>query len=151
MVDVTLSEHALFARAKMLNIAEDQIHRRIPIQTIFSRLSPMETTCALADGADQDCVDYLKATFETSLSSMVPAVDPRIYAIREWDWIRTRKNLFYARKWCTNTQQRLLESRAFWDLQPSATDDSWLVLYDLDGNEMGGTLGALKQRLKGVE
>lgn len=150
VVDVTLSEHALFARGRMLGVPEDRTVERIPLKTIFQRLTPAEASCALLDGADPDCVDYLKETFENSLSSACPRVDPRVYAIQKWNWIRTRKKAFYARDWCTENQRRLLESKEFWKLQPNASGTSWLLLYDLDGHEIGGTLDALKKNIAGA-
>lgn len=117
VVDVTLSEHALLARARMLDIPESEMHQRIPITSLFERLRPDEALNALA-GADPKCVAFLEETCETSMELPSSSVDPRVYAIRQWDWIRTRKNLFYARQWCTTTQRRLLNSKEFWQLQP---------------------------------
>ena len=150
VVDVTLSEHALYARGKMLNIPEDQIAQKISMRDLFRRLTPDEALCALVSGADKDCVEYLEETFETSMILPSSTVDPRVYAIRQWNWIRTRKNAFYARDWCTENQKRVLLSKEFWLKQPAATDDSWLVLYDLDGHEITGTRAALKKNIEGA-
>ncbi len=143
MVDVTLSEHALLARARMLGIPEDAMHERIPLTELFKRPGLAQVVDAIEEsGADFEAINFLISNGDE--------VDPRIYAIREWNWIRTRKNAFYARDWATENQRRLLESKEFWAMQPNASGNSWLLLYDLDGHEIGGTLDALKKNLAGA-
>ncbi len=140
VVDVTSSEHAILARAHMLGIPEGIMHERIPLNSLFETLNDGEAFDAQERGASLDAIEFL----------LQPVPDPRVYAIQQWNWIRTRKNAFYARDWATENQRRLLLSKEFWSKQPNATDDSWLVLYDLDGHELSGTRGALKQNISGA-
>lgn len=140
VVDVTLSEHALLARARMLGIPEDIMHECVPINSLFRTLDDEETRDAQDRGSSLSAIEFL----------LQDNPDPRVYAIRQWNWIRTRKNAFYARDWATENQRRLLESKEFWAMQPNSSGNSWLILYDLDGHEIGGTLDALKKNLAGV-
>lgn len=137
--DVTSSEHALLARAKMLGIPEDSMHQRIPIADLFKRLTPDEVLSALASGASPECVKYLEETFETSMILPASSVDPRVYVINNWGWIRTRKNAFYAKQWTDDTLARVLLNAEFWKKQPSANGTTWLRFLDMGGGELEGT------------
>ncbi len=135
LVNVSMDEHARYARAAMLNIAEADIPRRIPLNEIFKPLDRMQVVCALADGAVVDAVMFLKTGEH---------VDPRIYAIEKLNWIRTKDNHYYAMNWDVETYSRLAHADAYWKAQANANSATWLHFHQLsDGVDSSGSLGQL--------
>jgi len=80
VVDVTTSEHAIYARKKMLQLPEDD--HNINIRNMLSPLSATEITNYRIRGISEDVLNFL--------SSVSGCNDPRVYAINNWNWVRGR-------------------------------------------------------------
>ncbi len=129
VIDVTTSEHAHYARAHMLKMTLADAHQEISLADIFKPLTNPQWACAVIRGADKDALDFLSAP---------SIVDPRRYVIEKLDWIRTRKNHFYAWEWDERTLLRFATSDEFWKQQPSIKADSWLEFVEVKTNRHSG-------------
>ncbi len=84
-------------------------------------------------GGNQDSISFL--------STKDP--DPRIFAIKYWDWIRTVENKFYAWQWDLKTLERLINSTDFWK-KVRVKNTTWIELYEVrTTKELSGKYEAL--------
>lgn len=127
IIDCSADEHALIARAHMLNLNHIDMNLKIPLECIFKPLNRDEAELYRDRGVSKHCIEFLmKGEF----------VDPRIYAIREWNWIRTTGNKFYAWEWDEKTKEKLFSTDAFWKLQSNCKDNYWIELYWVKTNKI---------------
>ncbi len=139
VIDCTGDEHARYARAQMLNIPTDDVGRLLPLNTIFCPLSEAEAKWHRSRGVGPDCIEFL--------TNGSPTVDPRVYAIKYWGWIRTRENKFYAWEWDEKNISRLASATAFWEeFAKDITDDTWIHLNEVKSNQnLGRSYANLKK------
>lgn len=142
IIDCSTSEHAFYARARMLGLDIDEAHKKIPIDTIFSPLNKHDADFYRECGAKDDALEFLINTTNRE------RVDPRVYAIREYGWIRAVANKFYAWEWDAVAIARLMAADAFWKYQDNATDDSWIELHGVkSGDKHEGNVRDIRNRL----
>lgn len=135
IIDCTCDEHARIALGHMLKIEP----ALISIQDIFKPLAPHQRTLHLNRGISPVIVSMLSQPDHTG------SIDPRVFMIRYWQWVRVRKNCFYAWQWHPGKVKHLLGSEAYWKTQTQVTDDDWVELYDVATTEVKQqTLGSLK-------
>ncbi len=135
VIDCSADEHARIARAHMLGISADKMNTEIPLNKIFSPLTKIEVFGYRDRGISQFCLDFLSQDHP----------DPRIYAIKNWSWIRTRENVFYAWEWDETALLRLLFNENFWK-RTQVKACTWLKFVSVrDGSETGNTYGLLRQ------
>ncbi len=136
LIDCTGDEHARIARAYMLRISQTDMARDLPLDRLFKPLTLDEAKYHRDRGMEKHCIEFL---------SHGDHVDPRVYAIREWGWIRTVENKFYAWEWDDATERRLMSNEAFWK-KTRANDQTWLYFISVKtGKEYGNTYGFMKE------
>ncbi len=136
ILDVTCDEHARFARAAMLKIPYSDMYQKLPLNKIFQPLGTFEATQYLSQGANWAAVLFLS-------SNNFDRVDPRLFAIERWGWIRSRENKFYAWEWDEKTISALVNALSFWD-KTTVGGGSWLDFVELKTErEFGMTYGKL--------
>ena len=137
VIDTSDDEHARIARGVMLGIPEDEIRRTIHLDGMFSPLAPEQARYWLERGAHPEAVAFLCLPSGES-------IDPRLWAIREWSWIRQRGNAFYAWIWTLEAKSILSNSDDFWKRQTKVTGQTWATLYNVvDSASEEGTLRSL--------
>lgn len=135
VIDCTGDEHARIARAYMLGISDDEMRRLLPLDQIHKPLTPEQADRYRDSGIPEDNIRFLMTG---------ASVDPRIFAIREWDWIRTRENKFYAWEWDEKTLLRVILNDDFWK-RTQVKNDTWLDFIAIsDGDETQNTYGKLR-------
>lgn len=150
IIDCTCDEHARYALAAMLKLSPEEMHA-IPLTQIFKPWQFLNKDqswtvllkLALRDGVTAEALGFLKEMPDKK------TIDPRVFVIQHWNWIRVRKSAFYAWQWDADALKRLLSASAYWKTQRQATDDDWLELYDVTTTDSKLlTLGALKCGVK---
>lgn len=105
VVDVSTSEHALFAKKIMLGLApEDYTYN---VTTMFTPLSAAERRKFKGRGVCRRVLEFL------SLHDN----DPRMFAIREWKWIRTRQQSFHLWTFDAETISLIRNASTYWQVQ----------------------------------
>jgi hypothetical protein len=105
VVDVTVSEHALFAKKVMLGLHPDD--PAYNVTTMFKPLSAVEMRRYRKRGVGPRILNFLST----------PGNDPRVYVIRHWQWIRTRQSSFYLWALDRSNLRAFRNAAAFWDAQ----------------------------------
>ena len=106
-IEVSATEHALVARRVMLGLEPDAA--RFTQRDMLSALTEAEIAEFRKIGVEQQALEFL----------CVPN-DPRIFAIREWCWIRVRRDRFYLWKLDAASLRVIRESHSFWSAQPKS-------------------------------
>lgn len=123
----------------MLSIPEDDLRRTLPLNDIFKPLTPEQADMWLRRGVCPHAVAFL--------CSDDAVVDPRLYVIKNWNWIRVRESDFYAWNWDHQTLDTLSKADEFWQQQKKATGKSWVTLWNVaDSSYMTGALEVLLPR-----
>jgi len=145
-IDLTGSDHDYIALLQMLNLErgdpEAHAFRRRKKQQITSE----QAEAALRRGADRKAVEFLMAGF-----------DPRLWAVREWGWIRVHDGNVELWRFDENTLDLWQKSRRFWG---RSTFDTFTIgetstgdLFRLDGRRLQNVSaepGALKHYATGI-
>lgn len=134
VIDVSDSEHALYARKIMLGLAPEDFTYNV--RTMFTPLSARERKKFRSRGVGGDALDFLGQ----------PGNDPRMFAIREWGWVRTRASAFYL--WVLDDAAlRLVRgARDFWAGQTQAgARDAIDVLELSTGTEFELAVGQVRK------
>src|SRR5689334_6926795 len=103
-LDVSTTEHALVARRVMLGLSPDE-----PVFTqadMFQALPSGQIHEFTSRGVSPGVLEFLSR----------PS-DPRVYAIRKWGWIRTRRDRFYLWKLDDATLKTIRECPDYWQAQ----------------------------------
>lgn len=138
-IDVSCSEHARVAKAVMLGVGSDDINREVPLNTIFKPLTNEQAEMYLDRNVNLDAVRFLCSDDEF--------VDPRVFAIRNYRWIRTNGCDFYAWSWTDHAREILSKCDDFWNQQKKATPRSWAKLWNVaDEGYIAGSLEVLLPR-----
>lgn len=141
VIDVSADEHARAALSAMVMVAPGLID----LKRIFKPLTEQQRVACRARGISQEIVDFLS----TPGTHGNVEVDPRVYVIHEWGWIRTKGNAFYAWRWDRATKLMLLNARDYWDEQKGHDPNPYLDLHEIStGEESSCTLDALKHDWK---
>ncbi len=131
IVDCSTDEHARFARGVMLNLKEEDFSTAIPIESIFTPLTDDEVKFHRSRSKNPD--EYVLAFL-----SCGKTVDPRVFAIQELGWIRTRENKFYAWQWTPELLERFANLKEFWKPHQQINEYSWLEFVDVKTGESNG-------------
>ena len=103
VVDVSASEHALYAKNFMLRLLGTNYE--IPLtKDLFAPMSAADAASHANRGIPKKVLKFLQTSDSDGLT------DARIYAIRELGWIRIRRSEFYV--WRLNDETLLKISRA---------------------------------------
>jgi hypothetical protein len=105
-LDVSTTEHALVARRVMLRMDPDAA--RFTQIEMFDALTPAESAEFKAQDVPVDALDFLSRRN-----------DPRVYAIREWGWVRVRRDRFYLWKFDRRALRTIRSSSGYWSAQPN--------------------------------
>lgn len=141
VVDVSGDEHARFARGTMLNIPPERIKSEIPIHTIFKQMTESDAKYYEELGVSRFPLDFLKSGNERGF------VDPRVYAIKNYDWIRTVDDQFYAWDWNEDTIKRLMSCDEFWKKHQKVNKYTSITLISIgSGLEFRYSYEALQQQ-----
>jgi len=120
-IDVTCSEHALYARNYLLGILGTQNELRLD-KTLFRPLSKRQVARFERLGADSRVLSFLRGS----------NADARNYAIEHLNWIRTRANRFYVWKMNAKTWRVLRSNRAYWVAQSKYDKSEVLLLCEIN-------------------
>lgn len=141
--DCSADEHARIARAVMLDIPKEEMYQRLSLKKIFKPFTPQERIEA------QSTNKCSPSVFEF-LSADCGFVDPRVYAIEHYDWIRTVQNKFYAWEWNGDSINQLMSSEEFWRKQTGVNKHTWIELIEVKtGKTTGHTYEFLCDQVKG--
>ncbi|MBE7465626.1 MAG: hypothetical protein HS116_19300 [Planctomycetes bacterium] len=116
--EVTLSEHWLFAKNWLLKLDE---HERFKLQDTFKLLTPDQVERFRARGIPEDDLRALST----------PDEDLRVYMIRRYCWVRTRRSDLYLWQLDDTTLERIRRASDFWSLQGQMSADAHADLYEL--------------------
>lgn len=105
--DMKASEHAQAAAHSMLNMPAD---RRVPMHWMIKGIPEEELVAALERGADPKAVEFLSNS----------RGDPRLFALREYGWIRVAKNAFNLWKFDEETVKLIRNAKDYWAAQDNA-------------------------------
>jgi len=105
VADVIVSEHALYARRRMLSLTEGAPGRGMA--DTFRTLRKFEVMQFRRRGVPAGVLRFL--------SQEDP--DPRVYAIREYGWIRVRDCRFYLWRLDEHTLQIIRAAKEYWKAQ----------------------------------
>lgn len=135
VIDCTLDEHARYARAAMLGLSDfddkDALRNMAPQHCIFKPMYWLELAARAYPRCDKEALKFLEGKPGDK------NVDPRVYVIERYGWIRVRENRYYAWQWDALTTERLFFCEAYWKKQDVAVD-SWLDFVELKtGREFG--------------
>lgn len=105
LVDVSTSEHALYAKNRMLKL--DGTGRELKLdKNLFKPVAERVLAAAAKRGAAPDALLWLRQ-----------GLDPRLYSMKHWGWIRTRDADLYVWKWRPKTFLLLCNAKEFWAKQ----------------------------------
>ena len=125
VVDVTASEHAIYARKAMLGLPQEE--RTVGIRNMCSSLSDKEAKDHRLRGVSEDVLTFLSANSKSN--------DPRVYAINKWGWIRVRIIGRTTALWLSSMDDRTLhtirEASEFWKGQNRLIDHDMFDVHEL--------------------
>ncbi len=103
-VQLVSKEHAIFALGIMLNYPRDE---RLPDSWFGNGVPKEQLEAALERGADPKAIKFLEK----------PGADPRLYAIREYGWVRITKNKFDVWVFDDSTAELVRNADGYWSEQ----------------------------------
>lgn len=98
------SEHSAFAVAYMLDMPKDS---RVPQWWIIKGIPEIELQKALERGADPKAVEFLSTKKN----------DARLYAMREYGWVRTARNKWNLWDFDDETAEVVRDNSGYWKFQ----------------------------------
>ena len=107
--DMGHSEHSQFAGHLMLMLPDNQVFQR---QWINRGVPEQELETALERGADPKAIEFLRKKYDT-----------RLWAIREWGWVRTQKNRFNLWVFDKQTADLIRSAKDYWRSQERTMSD----------------------------
>ncbi len=119
VVDVSASEHALYAKNVMLGLLGTPTEIKLD-KTLFDPLPKKIVLAARKRGVEAAVVEHLAS-----------GIDARIYVIEHWGWIRTRGNAFYLLKLDAKALGLIRGATAFWDRQSALGADDSVDVHEL--------------------
>jgi hypothetical protein len=108
LVDVTLGEHAVYARRVMLKLRPDE---SLSPKEMLTPLTAAQRGKYAARGVPKDVLEFLSRPNGDGM------VEPRIYAIREYGWVRTRKEGLWVWRQDERTLWLIRDAKEFWARQ----------------------------------
>ena len=108
VVDVTTSEHALYAKNHLLGLLGTGLELKLD-KRLFSPLTPAELLRYGALGVAENVLAELRS-----------GTDPRLIVIRDHGWVRTRGSALYLWKASARTMRMIRNAEDFWSKQPQA-------------------------------
>lgn len=121
--DMKSSEHAAVAIAVMLKM--DLATARVPMWWTIKGIPEEEFDKALARGADPAAVAFL----------VDKRHDARLWALREYNWIRTTKQHFNVWKFDNKTAEIIRDAGDYWSQQPSIDEYEMIDIHEFYGEE----------------
>jgi len=126
VVDVTLSEHAIYARKEMLGLPCG--NPSVSHGNMLCPLTPSEIVDHRRRGVTEDVLSFLSVDSQRS--------DPRVYAINSWNWIRARfiemdSPGFWLRSIDDATLRTIRSASDFWLAQKQLTDFDMINVTEL--------------------
>ncbi len=123
VVDVSTSEHALYAKNVMLGLLGTPHEIKLD-KTLFDPLPTKIVRAARKRGVDAAIIDHL-----------AKGIDARLFVIERWGWVRTRQNTFYIAKLEPKLLRLVRGAKEYWKLQRAVcADDSVEVHETLTGH-----------------
>ena len=105
VVDVSASEHAIYAKNAMLGLLGSPHAYKLD-KHMLSPLPPPEVRRHAARGVPPDALDHLAR-----------GADPRLYAIEKWNWVRVRGPAFYLWRLDKKTLKLIRGAKDYWKTQ----------------------------------
>ncbi len=125
VVDVTASEHAIFARKFMLRLPDADLS--ITIKNMLSPLTPRQISCHRRRGISEDILNFLSADRSSN--------DPRVFAINTWFWIRARfvrrTAGLWLRRFDDEALQTIRDAADFWKAQTRISEFDMIDVTEL--------------------
>lgn len=146
LIDCSTDEHARYARAAMLKLSDEEMHKQLSPVDNFKPLSVEQVNKynSFDRFMDGDMPSIKALAFLTRTND----IDPRVYVIEHNGWIRTNKASFYAWEWSRDVVKTMTLSRRwhpgaltgklkvwceFWEQQTRTNGlvDPWIDFYEV--------------------
>ncbi len=114
---MTGTEHAAFAIGAMLDLPKD---RRVPNYWTINGIPENELAEALWRGADPKAVEFLSDRRN----------DARLWAMREFGWVRTAKSAWNLWNFDDETAEMVRWNTGYWEFQKKMTEFDMLDIYE---------------------
>ena len=118
VVDVSTSEHALYAKNVMLGLLGTPNEIRLD-KTLFDPLPAKIIRAARQRGVDAAIIDHL-----------AKGIDARLFVIERWGWVRTRQNAFYVAKLDPKVLRLIHNAKEYWEKQTTIDADDSIELFE---------------------
>lgn len=122
-IDVTTSEHALYAKNYMLRLHKSKDPLRLN-RDLFKGLSQRELNDHQNRGISKRVLEFLAKKHS----------DARLYAIERYKWIRTRGERFYLWEFNARSWSSIRNNRKFWAAQIKARPTDSVAIFELKTN-----------------
>lgn len=123
LVDVTTSEHALYAKNNMLKLARTRGEIRLD-RTLFSALTSRQIAVHRRRGIPAKVLHFLSVKN-----------DPRIFAIREYGWIRVRQSGIYVWRLNAAVLRRVRQCTQFWEGQRQLRKSDVVTVWEIASHD----------------
>lgn len=142
VIDCSADEHARIALAHMLHLPLEEARLEFGLKSIFNPFTEAQVRKHSRRGVALDVLHFLQTPERNG------RVDPRVYVIKNWNWLRTRDCAFYAALWDLETCERFFRCAEFWKKHPNVNDSTYLEFITLStGNKLGLTLEQFRDML----
>ena len=118
VVDVSTSEHALYAKNVMLGLWGTASEIRLD-KTLFDPLPQNIVRTARRRGVDASIIQHL-----------ANGIDARLYVIERWGWVRTRQNAFYLAKLDRKALRLIRSASEYWKRQQAISADDSIDIHE---------------------
>ena len=118
-LDVAGSEHANIAKIVMLNIdnPEDRM-AYAPIKNVWKAMTDEEASIHLRRGVDPNVINFFQSAGHP---------DARIWALREWGWVRTDDSLFNCWILDDQTLDTIRANKRYWMVQRPGLESDTVI------------------------
>ena len=137
VVDVTTSEHALYAKNVMLGLFGTPKALKLD-KHLFSPLSPAVLRRHKRRGVAEEILAHLGQ-----------GIDSRLYAIQVWGWVRVRGPAFYLWRSDRKTVKMIRDAKAYWKTQSKMEPTDPLDLISLSDSKTRVMLARELHRIAG--
>lgn len=117
VVDVTTSEHAIYAKNFLLRLEGPE---RLKVQKMLVPLTEEEVAHHRARGIPDNALAYLR----------VKGNDPRNYVIDKLGWIRVRQNGLWLREWNPHVANQIRNANQYWSTQQRVEQDDAFDVFE---------------------
>ena len=118
VVDVSTSEHALYAKNIMLGLLGTPNEIRLD-KTLFDPLPVKIVRSARKRRVDEAIIEHLAS-----------GIDARLFVIERWGWVRTRQNAFYLAKLNPKVLRLIRGAKEYWKRQQAMRIDDSIEIHE---------------------